>query len=193
VGRFAAWCTVFIVVVAASAFSRADGGHTPRPGAKDAAEGRRLLAAGRFDDASRKLQAAWAAYGDPEALFDLAMSYERSGRDAEAIAAFRSYEKLPLALRARDAEDHVRVIEARNQRASVDNSRTHRVIVPVDGDMGDCFRACLTASACPPGRRCPPGQFACLQTCRGARVELGTCAGAELRANERCWTDRGRF
>jgi hypothetical protein len=72
--------------------------------------------------------------------------------------------------------------------------QTRRVVVPNDDtDAERCFEACVKSSTCPPGKPCAPGQFACLETCRGARVESGPCAGAELRANERCWTNKGPF
>jgi hypothetical protein len=71
--------------------------------------------------------------------------------------------------------------------------QTRRVILPIDVDGGKCYRECMASSSCPPGGPCSFAEFACLQTCRGSRVELGPCAGADLRPNERCWTSRGRF
>ena len=72
-------------------------------------------------------------------------------------------------------------------------TQTRRVIVPVDTDGGRCFRECMASSFCGLGRSCAAAQFACLETCPYARVEAGPCAGAELRSNERCWTNLGRF
>jgi hypothetical protein len=72
--------------------------------------------------------------------------------------------------------------------------QTRRVVVPVDdSDGASCFEACVKPSMCPPGKPCAPGQFACLETCRGARVEAGPCATAELHGSERCWTNKGPF
>jgi len=71
--------------------------------------------------------------------------------------------------------------------------RTRRVVVPIDRDGGACYDACMRSAAGPQGRTSTYGEFACLQTCQGARVDLGVCAGVSLRPNERCWTSRGRF
>jgi hypothetical protein len=71
--------------------------------------------------------------------------------------------------------------------------RTRRVVVPLDRDGGACYDACMRSSAGPQARTSTYGSFACLQTCQGARVDLGPCAGINLRSNERCWTSRGRF
>jgi hypothetical protein len=72
--------------------------------------------------------------------------------------------------------------------------QTRRVIVPIGTDGGErCFRECMASSFCGLGRSCVAAQFACLETCPYARVEAGPCAGADLRSNERCWTNLGRF
>jgi hypothetical protein len=175
------------------------GGDTNGPAAP-ATEGRRLLKEGRLAEAATKLSDAWAtSSADAEVLFDLATCYERLGRTVEAVAAFRRYLTLPLALRLREAEDRIRAIESAQEprdKAAPPAPGPRRVLVPVGGDGGKCFRDC-TRGYC--GRRgttphrCMSTQFVCLRTCPGARVESGTCVTALVPPGEKCRTEGGAF
>ena len=177
------------------ALSAAGAAKDARPSAAGTiAEGRRLAAQGRLSEAAAKLSDGWTASRDPEALFDLAVCFERLGQSAQALDAFGAYVKLPLALRLRAAEDHVRAIEARDTR---DVPAPRRVLVPVEGDGGKCFDACTGRESCRPrfgdrwGTQCAATQFVCLRACPGAKVESGVCATATVRAGERCRAERG--
>jgi hypothetical protein len=157
--------------------------------AQTIADGRRLAAEGRFAEAAGKLSAGWTASRDPEVLFDLAVCHERLRVDAQALDEFRAYVRLPLALRLRAAEDHMRGIEARGAR---EVREPRRVLVPVGGDGGKCFRDCTGPESCRPrfgdrwGLQCAGTQFICLRSCPGARVETGVCATASVRPGETC-------
>jgi tetratricopeptide (TPR) repeat protein len=171
----------------------------PRPTAvATIAEGRRLAREGKLADAAAKLEQGWQASRDPEVLFDLAVCYERLGQDAKAVSAFRSYLDLPLALRLRAAEDHLRALAAQGGAASpAAPSGPRRVLVPAGADSARCFQDCTGPSSCRPrfgdrwGHACTTTQFICLEACPGARVEPGLCATATLRPGERCRTERG--
>jgi hypothetical protein len=158
------------------------------------AEGRRLAADGRLSEAAAKLADGWNTSHDPEALFDLAVCHERLGRRAEALDAFRAYMKLPLALRVRAAQEHVRTIEASDAR---EVPAPRRVLVPVDSDDGKCFRDCIGPASCRQrfgdrsGVQCAATQFICLRACPGARVETGICATATVHAGEKCRAELG--
>lgn len=158
------------------------------------AEGRRLAAQGRLAEAAVKLSDGWTASRDPEVLFDLGVCFERLGQSAQALDAFGAYVKLPLALRLRAAEDHVRAIEAKDAR---DVPAPRRVLVPVAGDDGKCFQTCTGPESCRPrfgdrwGTQCAATQFVCLRACPGAKVESGVCATATVRPGERCRAERG--
>jgi hypothetical protein len=187
------------VVVAAALSTAAVGGQGPGPAvATVVAEGRRLAREGKLADAAAKLEEGWRASRDPEVLFDLAVCDERLGMDDKAASAFRSYLGLPLALRLRAAEEHLRGIAARGGTASPTTpSGPRRVLVPAGADGGRCFQDCTGPASCRPkfgdrwGHACTSTQFICLQSCPGARVEPGLCATATLRPGERCRTERG--
>lgn len=157
--------------------------------AQTIADGRRLAAEGRLAEAAGKLSAGWTASRDPEVLFDLAVCHERLRVDAQALDEFRTYVRLPLALRLRAAEDHMRAIEAKGAR---EVREPRRVLVPVGGDGGKCFRDCTGPESCRPrfgdrwGLQCAATQFICLRSCPGARVETGVCATASVRPGEKC-------
>ena len=134
--------------------------------------------------AAAKLSEAWAASTrDPEVLFDLGVCYERLGKASDALTAFRSYVRQPLALRLRAAEDHIRAIEAKPAKGVPSGPR--RVLVPTGGDDGRCFGEC-TRICSPRNYHCPP-RFNCMSACDGARVEAGVCVMARPGPGERCY------
>ena len=164
-------------------------GNTPTETARVIADGRRLEKESRFTEAAAKLSEGWTASRDPEVLFELAVCYEQQGMNAQAAESFRAYIKLPLALRVAAAQDHLRVIEPKDQR---DVPPPRRVLVPVDRDRGKCFQDCTGPSSCRArfgdrwGTQCAATQFVCLRACSGARVESGPCATASVHAGENC-------
>jgi len=186
---------LFVVALAGLALSATGAAKDARPtAASTIAEGRRLAAQGRLAEAAVKLSDGWTASRDPEALFDLGVCFERLGQSAQALDAFGVYVKLPLALRLRVAEDHVRAIEAKDAR---DVPGPRRVLVPVAGDAGKCFQTCTGPESCRArfgdrwGTQCAATQFVCLRTCPGTKVETGVCATATVRPGERCRAERG--
>ncbi len=178
---------VAFFVLAATAASSADS--TTPTTARTIADGRRLARENRLAEAAAKLSEGWTASRDPEVLFELAVCYERQGMNARAAESFRAYVKLPLALRVRAAEDHLRTIGAKEGR---EVPAPRRVLVPVDGDGGKCFQECTGPSSCRPrfgdrwGTQCAATEFVCLRGCPGARVESGPCVTASIHPGEKC-------
>jgi tetratricopeptide (TPR) repeat protein len=78
--------------------------------------GRELFEAGRYDEAVREYEAAYALLAQPLMLFNIGLAHERAGRTAEALAAFRRYleqdPRGPVADEAREAVDR---LEAQQQ------------------------------------------------------------------------------
>jgi hypothetical protein len=143
-----------------------------------AAEGHRLFLAGQFAKAAAKLETIVGSASDPEALFELAVCYERLDRDSEAIAEFHAYQRFPVALRVREADQHIKAIESKQPGPA----KPRRVVVPTS-DGGKCVRDC----GAPPllgkcaGDRWGTGtcwaavRFSCLRSCPGALLEPGSC------------------
>jgi hypothetical protein len=160
----------------------------------DAAEGRSLMRSGKLEEAVGKLQAAWNSSGDTEVLFDLALCYERLNRDTEAFESFRAYRRLPMALRADEAERHLRSIAARREQGSEPTRRPRRVLVPLTKAGVKCIRDCVQPSSCRPRlktdwRLCASIQFSCLRACPGAKVESGDCLGDGIHPQTKCVAD----
>jgi hypothetical protein len=144
-------------------------------------EGRRLMRAGKLDEAVVQLEAAWKSTEAPEVLFELALCYERLNRDSEAIEAYRAYQKLPLALRGEEAEQHIRTIESKQPQAAWPGGRPRRVRVPLTQAGEKCIRDCARLSSCSKSQwqRCSLTRFVCFRGCPGARVDSGSCAGKQ--------------
>ena len=76
--------------------------------------------------------------------------YERLNRDTEAFESFRAYRRLPMALRADEAERHLRSIVARREQGSEPTRRPRRVLVPLTKAGVKCIRDCVQPSSCRP-------------------------------------------
>ena len=161
-------------------------GDTPTATARTIADGR-LATENRLAEAAAKLSEGWTASRAPEVLFELAVCYERQGMNAQAAESFRAYIKVPLTLRVRAAEDHLRAIESKDER---EVAAPRRVLVPID--RGKCFQDCTGPSSRRSlfgdrwGTQCAATQFVCLRACSGARVESGPCATASIHPSEKC-------
>jgi len=153
-----------------------------------------------------KLRDAYDQERQPEILFDLGKCQERLGQDDEALQTYRSYLKLPLALRITEAKARMAAIEKRQAgQADTDGptSPPRYVLLPNDSATNACSEKCSTVIVCPePSRkgpsasmaqnRCFTKEFACLSSCPGARVKKGQCpTGPEL-GGLRCFEDRTR-
>lgn len=188
--------------VAASLFLQSTGGaenRKPVAVTPTGSEGHRLFQAGRFAEAAAKLHAESLSSKDPEVLFELAVCDERTGKDVEALDAFRKYLNSPLALRIQEAEQHVSAIESRQSgrgAAAESGPGPRRVVVPISPDHGKCASDCRAPGMCRgyPGDRtqlqCSQVQFSCLRGCPGARVESGSCLATEVRSSTECMTER---
>jgi hypothetical protein len=164
-------------------------GDTPTATARAITDERRLALENRLAEAAVKLSEGWTPSRDPEVLFELAVCYERQGMSDQAAESFRAHIKLPLGLRVRAAEDHLRAIESKDE---PEVAAPRRVLVPVDRDGGKCFQDCTGPSSCRPrfgdrwGTQCAATQFVCLRACSGARVESVPCANAAIHRSEKC-------
>jgi hypothetical protein len=138
---------ILALACALSATAASLAGDTPTAIARTIADGRRLATENRLAEASAKLSQGWMAPRDPEVLFELAVCYERQGMSDQAGESLRAYIKLPLALRVRAVEDHLRAIESKNAR---EIAAPRRVLVPVGRDGGKCFQDCTGPSSCRP-------------------------------------------
>jgi len=168
-----------------------DGGRTADAREPSTDEARQLMRAGKFSEAVGKLETAWKSSSNPEVLFDLAGCYERLNRDTEALAAFRTYQGLPTALRTTEATEHIRLIEAQQQ-ALEPTKQPHHVVVPVTPASEKCVRECVRFSGCSSRsgwQACNSARFSCVRGCPGARVEPGTCLTATVSPKTRCLND----
>jgi hypothetical protein len=156
-----------------------------------AVEGHRLFLAGQFAKAAAKLETAVGSASDPEVLFELAVCYERLDRDSEAIAEFHAYQGFPVALRVREAAQHIKAIESK-QPGPAESLRPRRLVVPTRIEGGNCVRDCGKAPSpfCgSPGvkmqRPCAV-RFSCLRSCPGARLEPGSCNTVPSSPTQEC-------
>jgi hypothetical protein len=177
-------CAAGALFVAFLGFRSSGLAHDSRPPpsrpAAAAVEGHRLFLAGQFAKAAAKLETAVGSASDPEALFELAVCYERLDRDSEAIAEFHAYQGFPVALRVREADQHIKAIESK-QPGPAESLRPRRLVVPARGEGGNCVSDCGKAPSAfcgSPGvkmqRPCAV-RFSCLRSCPGARLESGSC------------------
>lgn len=78
-----------------------------------AAEGAALLEAGKYDAAVAAFRSAYAESNDPAYLYDEAEAIRRTGRKADALAAYERYRSAaPAGPRVGDAVAHIAAIEA---------------------------------------------------------------------------------
>jgi Tetratricopeptide repeat len=164
-----------------------------------AAEGHRLFQAGQFAKAAAKLEAAVGSSTDPEVLFELAVCYERLDRDSEAIAEFQAYGRSPVALRIREANEHVATIQSKRPGPAAPReslTKPRRVLVPTTGDSEKCVKDCgkpaspFCGNSSNRMQKACAIQFSCLRGCPGARVEPGSCPIAPRSSVQVCLTDR---
>jgi len=164
-----------------------------------AAEGHRLFQAGQFAKAAAKLEAAVGSSTDPEVLFELAVCYERLDRDSEAIAEFQAYGRSPVALRIREANEHIATIQSKRPDPAAPRgslTKPRRVLVPTTGDSGKCVQDCgkpaspFCGNSSNRMQKVCAIQFSCLRSCPGAKVEPGSCSIAPRSSAQVCLTDR---
>ena len=164
-----------------------------------AAEGHRLFQAGQFARAAAKLEAAAGSSTDPEVLFELAVCYERLDRDSEAIAEFQAYGRSPVALRIREANQHIATIKSKRPGPAAPSeslTKPRRVLVPTTGDSGKCVKDCgkpaspFCGNSSNRMQKACAIQFSCLRSCPGAKVEQGSCPIAANSSAQVCLTDR---
>ena len=94
-----------------------------------------------------KLRDAYDQEKQPEVLFDLGKCRERLGQDDEALQTYRSYLKLPLALRITEAKARMAAIEKRQAgQADTDGptSPPRYVLLPNDSATNACSEKCST-------------------------------------------------
>jgi hypothetical protein len=185
--------TLFTALLILQSAGLADGTKAPAAAPSAAVAGRRFFQAGQFAKAAAKLEAATIARpADQELLFELAICYERLDRDSEAIATFRRYQTSPIALRVREADQHIQAIESKPPRSvgAGDVAKPRHVLVPIAGDGGKCVKACAPMPGrCANSARCWAVQFICVRGCPGARVEPGSCLSVPSTSRQECVND----
>jgi len=153
-----------------------------------------------------KLRDAYDQERQPEILFDLGKCQERLGQDDEALQTYRSYLKLPLALRITETKARMVAIEQRQAGQAETDSPTsppRYVLLPNEPEANACSARCSTTTVCAePLRkspndamaqnRCFTKEIACLASCPGARVKKGHCPTGQSLRGFRCFEDRTR-
>jgi Tetratricopeptide repeat len=163
-----------------------------------AAEGHRLFRAGQFAPAAAKLETVVDDAKDPELRFELAICYEHLNRDAEAVSAFRAYQRSPVALRVAEANQHLAALAAKQADGgtAAEIPKPRRVVLSVASDNQKCVASCgkVDSPFCRNSsnrmQRACAIQFSCLRGCPGARVEPGTCLKERVSPARICLTDQ---